>query len=127
MLTDADITMMYETRAEITAKRTRSVSYNYEVGVEDEFTGELIDTTEEQRAIMSVVTEITSNPTKELVGGALAQVGDLQISAPIVDIEDIIDKVTTIVHEDVRYYLVGYGQKGIGRRNRYEMLARRVT
>lgn len=128
MLTDADIAYMYETSNEIKAKRMRDVTLIYDEGREDEFTGEIIDTVSVERNIRAVVTEMSSSTSagadRYMANGIKYESGDIWLSVAVDDVEDIADKVTRMRYSEKEYTILAMDKKGIGRRNRYEVLGR---
>lgn len=129
MLTDADIAFMYESRAQITEKRKQPVTLIYEVGSKDPFTGEIVGVERITREVLAVVTEYTGMTSQDIVleGSAIYEIGDVQLSVDIELISDIIEDITTVKYDGDDYLIVSYGKKGIGKRNRYELLTRRVS
>ena len=131
MLTDADIEFMYETRQEIIAKRRRDITVVYFETVEDEFTGEPISEEKKDREVLSVVTEVASDneagADRKLSNGIYIDRGDLWFSIDIELVNDIADKITQITHDGKDYEILGMDKKGIGKRNRFEFLARVIN
>lgn len=126
MLTQADIEFIKANRGELTANRTSKINVKYsDVTERDPFTGEPIGDTEATREVDAVVTEVSAGEDREYVGGVEVLSGDLRISVAIELIADIADKLVALVHDGKEYEILAYDKKGIGERNRYELLARR--
>lgn len=131
MLTDADIQFMKETRNEVVAKRRRNIDVIYIDTQDDPITGEPVGTKEIAREVLSVVTEglATSgqSATRKLESGILYEEGDIRFSIDIELIRDIADKITQVKHGGIKYEILSMDKKGIGIRNRYELLGRVIT
>lgn len=131
MLTDADIEFMKETRNEVVEKRRRNIDVIYIETQKDEYTGEPIGNTEVSREVLSVVTEGLSTAgqtiTRKLEGGILYEEGDIRFSVDNDLIEDIADKITQARYDGKEYEILAKDKKGIGIRNRYELLGRVIT
>lgn len=126
MLTEHDIEFIKANRRELIANRTLKIIVKYkDVNERDPFTGEPIGDTESTREVDAVVTEVSTGEDREYVGGVEVLRGDLRISVAIELIADIADKLAALVHDGKEYEILAYDKKGIGERNRYELLARR--
>lgn len=128
MLTNEDIRMMGEWRDEILKERRREITLIYFEEVKDEYTGEVIRTEKVEKDIMSVVTNIAGKtPDYSLKDGIRYDDGDIWFSLKIKDVEDIADKITQVQHDGKDYEILAMDKKGIGMRNRYEVLGRAIT
>ncbi|MBS4195332.1 hypothetical protein [Lederbergia citri] len=131
MLTDADIDFMRNTREEITKKRERLVTLTYADGTVDEYTGEIVDGRPIERTVSSVVTELSSSSSagaeRYMENGIQYEKGDIWLSVAIDFIWDIADKMTHVSHDGKDYTILAADKKGIGKRNRYEILGRLVS
>jgi hypothetical protein len=126
VLTEHDIEFIKANRRELIANRTLKITVKYkDVNERDPFTGEPIGDTEATREVDAVVTEVSAGEDREYVGGVEVLSGDLRISVAIELIADIADKLVALVHDGKEYEILAYDKKGIGERNRYELLARR--
>src|SRR5690554_3117743 len=126
MLTEHDIEFIKANRRELIANRTLKIIVKYkDVNECDPFTGEPIGDSEPTREVDAVVTEVSAGEDREYVGGVEVLSGDLRISVAIELIADIADKLVALVHDGKEYEILAYDKKGIGERNRYELLARR--
>lgn len=126
MLTEHDIEFIKANRRELIANRTLKIIVKYkDVNERDPFTGEPIGDTESTREVDAVVTEVSAGEDREYIGGVEVLSGDLRISVAIELITDIADKLVALVHDGKEYEILAYDKKGIGERNRYELLARR--
>lgn len=126
MLTERDIEFIKANRRELIANRTLKIIVKYkDVNERDPFTGEPIGDPESTREVDAVVTEVSAGEDREYVGGVEVLSGDLRISVAIELIADIADKLVALVHDGKEYEILAYDKKGIGERNRYELLARR--
>lgn len=126
MLTEHDIEFIKANRRELIANRTLKIIVKYkDVNERDPFTGEPIGDTESTREVDAVVTEVSAGEDREYIGGVEVLRGDLRISVAIELIVDIADMLVALVHDGKEYEILAYDKKGIGERNRYELLARR--
>jgi hypothetical protein len=126
VLTEHDIEFIKANRHELIANRTLKIIVKYkDVNERDPFTGEPIGDTESAREVDAVVTEVSAGVDREYIGGVEVLSGDLRISVAIELIADIADKLVALVHDGKEYEILAYDKKGIGERNRYELLARR--
>jgi hypothetical protein len=126
VLTEHDIEFIKANRRELIANRTLKIIVKYkDVNERDPFTGEPIGDPESTREVDAVVTEVSAGEDREYVGGVEVLSGDLRISVAIELIADIADKLVALVHDGKEYEILAYDKKGIGERNRYELLARR--
>ena len=128
MLTDEDLLFMKQTRNELTKNRKRPITVRYMDGEPDPWTGEIEDEITDDRELMAVVTEISS-PTsagaeRYIVLGIKYEKGDIWLSISIEDVEDVADKIERIIYEGKEYMILAMDKKGIGIRNRFEVLAR---
>lgn len=131
MLTDADIEMMRETSREIKAKRERPVTIIYIDGEVDEYTGEIIGERPVPREVSAVVTEISSTTNsgveRYLEGGYVYEKGDIWLSVDIDLIADIAVKMERLKYDGQDYMILASDKKGIGVRNRFEILGRLIA
>jgi hypothetical protein len=129
VLTEHDIEFIKANRRELIANRTLKIIVKYkDVNERDPFTGEPIGDPESTREVDAVVTEVSAvsaGVDREYIGGVEVLSGDLRISVAIELIADIADKLVALVHDGKEYEILAYDKKGIGERNRYELLARR--
>lgn len=125
MLTETDVEFMRQTRRELIANRTSKIIVKYlDDSDRDPFTGEPIGDTTHEREVDAVVTEISTGEDRKLIGGIEVQTGDLRLSIALDLIADIVDKATTLVYDGKHYEILAADKKGIGERNRFEILAR---
>lgn len=128
MLNDYDIEFMRQSRSEIIANRTSKIIVKYsDVTERDPFTGEPVGETEVTRQVDAVVTEISTGVDREINGGIEVQTGDLNVSISLEKIADIADKITVISYDEKDYEILAVDKKGIGVRNRFEILARLIS
>lgn len=128
MLNASDIEFMRQTRSELTANRTSTIIVKYmDVTERDPFTGEPTVESDVTRQVDAVVTEISTGVDREINGGIEVQTGDLNVSIPIEQIADIADKITAISYDKKDYEILAMDKKGIGVRNRFEILARLIS
>ena len=132
MLNANDIAWIKNNRKEITQGRQRPITLAYEgAGMPDPITGEVTGGETITREVMSVVTEISSTTgqgiERIIVGGIEAQRGDLWLSVPFDDIADIADKFDRLRYDGAWYAVLASDKKGIGIRNRVEVLGRLIT
>lgn len=130
MITDADIAFMREASSEIKRGRRREITVSYKTGIYDDISGEITDEVTVERNVLSVVTEISSKFGASdiyLDNGIKFEKGDVQFDIHIDDIADIAELIEYVRHDDNLYAILAKDKKGIGERNRYEMIARRVV
>ncbi len=129
MLTDEDIEYMKASSDEIKTKRKRLIEVIYETSSKNPITGEPEGVQEVIREVESVITEVSAYGSAEryLSNGIEYEKGDLQISVQIELIEDIAELIEQITHDGKRYVIIAMDKKGIGKRNRYEMIARLIA
>jgi hypothetical protein len=126
VLTEHDIEFIKANRRELIANRTLKIIVKYkDVNERDPFTGEPVGDPESTREVDAVVTEVSAGVDREYIGGVEVLSGDLRISVAIELIADIADKLVALEHDGKEYEILAYDKKGIGERNRYELLARR--
>ena len=131
MLNESDIEYMHESLDETKAHRERPVTVTY-LDVEiDPISGMELGETEETREISAVVTEISSasgaNPERTYVGGIAYIEGDIKVDVKIERIEDIARKIERMEYDGDNYEILAIDKKGIGRRNRYEIIGRSIA
>src|SRR5690625_4214011 len=131
MLSESDIDFIHESLDEIKAHRERSVTVIY-LNVEiDPVSGVELGETEKPREISAVVTEISSasgaNPERTYVGGIANIEGEIKVDVKIERIEDIARKIERMEYDGDNYEILAIDKKGIGRRNRYEIIGRLIA
>ena len=131
MITKSDIDLMDSWRDEIITNRRRPIVLQYFEKVFDDITGEMIDEKEVNREVKSVVTELSSSTgagaDRYMQGGIKYEKGDIWFSVRIELVDDIADKLERVIHDGKEYEILAMDKKGIGRRNRYEMLGRLIA
>ena len=128
MINEADIDLMADWRDEMTTLRQRDISVIYAEVAHDEFTNEPIGVQDVTRDVIAVVTEISSAiPDNYLANGVEYKKGDIKADVNSDLIADIIDKITKINYDSKDYEILAIDKKGIGRRNRFEILGRVIT
>jgi hypothetical protein len=126
MLTPEDIEFMRQTRVEIVSNRQSNINIVYEDGaVIDPITGEPLGGGITRRPALAVVTEVSSQAAdRYLVNGIEVEKGDIRFSVAIEDVADIYDKLTTVEYDGKTYEIIAKDKKGIGVRNRVEVVGR---
>lgn len=127
MLTESDIDFMHASQDEILTHRERPVDVIYFEETRDPITGEIIGKQEQIREVSAVVTEISSGDERTMVGGVIVEQGDIKVDIKIELIEDIAKKLTRINYDGNDYEILASDKKGIGRRNRYEIVGRLIA
>lgn len=131
MITNGDIELMHEWRDEIITNRRRPVTLQYFEKVFDDITGELIEEKEVSREVKSVVTELSSatgaGADRYMENGIKYEKGDIWFSVKIELIDDIADRLERVIHDGKEYEILAIDKKGIGIRNRFELLGRLVS
>src|SRR5690625_3979048 len=131
VINESDIDFMHESLDETKAHRERPVTVIYlEVEV-DPVSGVELGETEETREVSAVVTEISSasgaNPDRSYEGGIAYIEGDIKVDVKIERIEDIARKIERMAYDGDNYEILAIDKKGIGRRNRYEIIGRVIA
>jgi|SRR5690625_1410595 len=129
MLNESDIDFMNETRDELLTERQRPITVTYTDKQYDPVTGVLIGEGEVPREVIAVITEISSNfgRDRSMEGGIIFEEGDIKADVSIDLISDIADKVTQLRFDGEDYEILAMAKKGIGRRNRYEIIGRVIS
>src|SRR5690625_1114880 len=121
---------MAEWQDEIYAHRERPLSVTYIDKIYDDITDELIGEQEVSREVYAVVTELSiksANGARYVDNGIEYEQGDIKVDVKYALIEDIADKITRMDFDGKKYEILGDDRKGIGRRNRYEILGRVIA
>ena len=130
MLNEADIDFMKQSRDEILSHRTRPVSFIYEQTEYDSL-GTPIGKSTKTETYEAVVTEISSasgaNPERTSEGGIIFDEGDIKVDVNIELIEHIADDIKRMEHDGKAYMITAIDKKGIGERNRYEIIGREIS
>lgn len=127
MINDADIAFMREASNEMKQGRRRNITVSYKTGVYDDISGELESEVTVERNVLAVVTEISSvrlGNDNYMESGIVYEKGDIQLSIEIGLIADIAELIKFVRYDGNLYVIVSADKKGIGERNRYEMIAR---
>lgn len=130
MLTPEDIEFMKKTRKEIISHREHPVTLFYVLdGETDPVTGEPIGGGHGEIYTNAVVTEIASQSQVDryLSNGIEVEKGDIWFSVFINDVIDVYDSLTKVRYADKLYEIISKDKKGIGERNRVEMVGRLET
>lgn len=125
-----DIEFMRESQDDIYGYRKRPITVIYPVKEYDDFTGELIGESEETRNIEAVVTEISirsRDGERYVSNGIEYEAGDAKFDVKEIEVADISDKITRIKYDGNTYEILGGDRKGIGVRNRIEIIGRVIT
>lgn len=124
MLTPSDIEFIEDAQNEIYELRARPITFIYLDKQIDPITGLPLGETEQERTVDAVVTELKN--TRGMEGGIIYEQGDIKIDAKIALISDIADKIERAVYNGKTYEILGGDRKGIGKRNRLEILGRKI-
>lgn len=127
MLNEQDIDFMRASLDEIYTNRERILSVIYVGKQYDPITGVPIGEGEVLREVNAVVTEISSGVERSLEGGVKFEEGDIKVDVKIELIEDIADVIERMEYDGDTYEILSIDKKGIGRRNRYEIVGRVVA
>src|SRR5690625_284642 len=130
MLDEADIEFMKQSRNEILTHRTRPVSFIYEQ-IEYDSLGTPIDKSTKTETYETIVTEISSasgaNQERTSEGGVVFDEGDIKVDVNIGLIEHIAEDIKRMEHDGKAYMITAMDKKGIGERNRYEIIGREIS
>lgn len=130
MLTETDIDLIHAWGDEIYTLRERLVSVIYYEETRDPITGEIVGKQSQAREVDAVVTEITSavsGDDRKMIGGVIIEEGDIKVDIKIELIEDVAELLSKIKYDNKDYEILASGKKGIGRRNRYELIGRLIV
>lgn len=130
MLNAGDIEFMKESQDEIYTLRSRPITFIYLEKEYDPITGMLIGESEAERVAEAVITEMSiakANGSRFYDDGIEYEKGDIKIDVKISLVEDIIVDIKQAQFDDKDYEILGDDKKGIGERNRYELLGRVLT
>lgn len=130
MLNEGDIEFMRISQDEIYTLRQRPITVIYVEKEYDDFTGEVISEKDVPRKTSAVITDMSNrsvNGERYVVNGIEYEAGDAKFDVKKDEIADIIDKVTQVIYDDKTYEILGDDKKGIGVRNRYEIIGRVIT
>jgi len=130
MLDEADIEFMKQSRNEILTHRTRPVSFIYEQ-IEYDSLGTPIGKSTKTETYETIVTEISSasgaNQERTSEGGVVFDEGDIKVDVNIGLIEHIAEDIKRMEHDGKAYMITAMDKKGIGERNRYEIIGREIS
>src|SRR5690625_7028293 len=118
---------MKQSRDEILSHRTRPVSFIYEKTDYDSL-GTAIGKSRKSETFEAIVTEVSSasgaKPERTSEGGIVFDEGDIKVDVNIELIEHIADDIKRMDHDGKAYMITAMDKKGIGERNRYEIIGR---
>lgn len=127
MLTPESIAYMKNALDDIYTLRKRPITLIY-YDEEKDVTGVIIGKKEVTKDIEAVVTEISSlTPDLTIEDKRLLDEADVKIDAKIEDVSDILNRIEKAEYNGHLYEILSKDLKGIGLRNRVEMLARKVV
>ena len=128
MLNDGDIEFMRDSLDEIYTQRTNLIDVIYLEKQYDPINGMPIGEKEVTREVDAVVTELSSMVAERTVeGGIKYDEADVKFDVKIDLISDIADAIERIEHDGKEYEITAVDKKGIGERNRYEILGREIA
>ena len=130
ILSKEDVDLIAEWRAEMLTNRMRPISVIYEKVERDPIGGDIIDKSKHVREVSAVVTELSLGSrtgSRNMENGIIYEEGDAKFDIDIEDIEDIADDITQIDYDDILYEIKAIDKKGMGRRNRFEILGRVIS
>lgn len=127
MINAQDIDFMHASLDEIYSNRERNISVIYIGKQYDPITGVTIGEGEVPREVSAVVTEISSGVERSLEGGVKFEEGDIKVDVKIELIEDIADVIERMEYDGDTYEILSIDKKGVGRRNRYEIVGRVIA
>ena len=128
MLHEPDLTYMKDSQDEIYELRKRPITLFYNTIERDPITGTIIGEGPRTRQTSAVVTELSSMaPDKSMEDGIIYDEADIKIDIKIEDIADILNDITRVSYYEQDYEILSTDRKGIGIRNRAEMLGRAIV
>jgi nicotinate-nucleotide pyrophosphorylase len=124
MLTSGDVNFIKNNRADIVASRTDSVTFTrLSAGTVNVYTGETTGQTATTTATDVVWKELSVENVAVLQGVEIRK-GDVMMT---VDGAITIANVTKVTRGGIDYAIITYTERGLGGKNRYECVVRRVT
>src|SRR5690625_581524 len=121
---------MKQSRDEILSHRTRPVSFIYEKTEYDSL-GTPIGKSTKSETFEAIVTEISSasgaNPERTSEGGIVFDEGDIKVDVNIELIEHSEEEIKRMERDGNEYMITAKDTKGIGKRNRYEIIGREIS
>ena len=128
MMHETDLTYMKDAQEEIYELRKRPITLFYNTIERDPITGTIIGEGPRTRQSSAVVTELSSiTPDKTMEGGVVYEEADIKVDIKIEDISDILNDITRVSYCEQDYEILSTDRKGIGIRNRAEMLGRAIV
>ena len=128
MLHESDLTYMKDSQDEIYELRKRPIALFYNTIERDPITGVIIREEPRTRQASAVVTELSSiTPDKTMEDGIIYDEADIKIDIKIEGIADILNDITRVSYCEQDYEILSTDRKGIGIRNRAEMLGRAIV
>ena|SRR5690625_734142 len=128
MLTELDIDLIHGWRDELISNREFPIKIVYLEKQYDPINGMPIGEKEVEREINAVITELSSAiPERTVEGGFKHIEGDIKFDVSIDLISDIVGKIERIKYDGENYEIAAIDKKGIGRRNRYEIIGRLIA
>lgn len=128
MLNEHDIEFMRKSRGEILAHRERSIFVIYPEIDRDPITGVILGETEQEREVNAVITEISSAvPDRTVEGGITYYEGDIKADISLAIVEDVLSRIEKIWYDGNDYEVISADKKGIGARNRVEIVGRLIV
>ena len=127
MINAQDIDFMRASLDEIYTNRERNISVIYVGKQYDPITGVPIGEGDVPREVSAVVTEISSGAERTMSGGIVYEEGDIKVDIKIELIEDIAKLIERVNYGGDDYEILSKDKKGIGRRNRYEIVGRVIA
>lgn len=130
MLTDWDLNFIKKSVEETHINREDAITVVSYIYTKDPVTGEPLGEEEVKRIVSAVVTESSTKrggDEREIRDGIFYKSGDAIFDVLIEKISDIVDDITRIDYDGVSYEIIGIDKKGIGIRNRYDIVGREQT
>jgi len=130
MLSDKDIELMQDWRSDILTKRKRDITVVYTEKEYDSVNGTLVGEVERERDVKAIVTELStssSGGSRTIEDGVYHDECDAKFDISLDLIDDIARDLDKVIHDGTKYKILGMDKKGIGRRNRYEIIGEAVV
>src|SRR5690625_3815049 len=128
MLNDGDIEFMRDSLDEIYTQRTNLIDVIYLEKQYDPINGMAIGEKDVTREVDAVVTELSAMVAERAVeGGIKYDEADVKFDVEIDLISDIADAIEGREHDGKEGEVAAGDKKGIGERNRYEILGREIA
>ncbi len=128
MLSEKDIDYMKEAKDEMYELRKRPIKLIYKREERDPITGVIIGESKDSIDAKAVITEISSAlPDKTIEGGVMYDEPDIKIDIKYYEVAGMVDGLVNAEYLGRDYEITAIDRKGIGERDRFEILGRAIV